>query len=666
MERQKEIEHYLSCVVCNKIFNKKNKPLIMFCGHNICENCRLNNRKKLKCSTCGKIFSKREIKKFPINYSILENKLISISEENKPKNDEVNNSNNSNSNKEGIESLNNISPETYFNFMSTFMNQVRKFMENNENMKELKDPCDEVIKEREIIIKETFDLIDKLENNFVNYLNIFFDSISYLFKTNKEFLINDLDICQLLQQSGVINYGDFIKFKKFLDIINEIEIDKNKFQNCKSFKDIYDLIKDKKNEITYEQFISLFFFFNKIYELKIKKIPKILEEQKKMYSNEKENRSNLVHFLNNLAQKYEMKLSDIFYDITIYKTSHFIYDINKSIKIKQSLNDFCTKNEKLLLEYKNILLVYEPIKKALNVQIIKIKELQKEEIIDSYLILNQLLYILTNEKIYVYELKTENYSFFNTILNQEIEKNTKIFKYDTFIMKLSQNYFESINLRNDMHKNEWRTLSLPENLPGKIKKPYPVCHCSDYIYVLDQEDKNISNIYLYNEESDSWDKKEIKLELNTKNDDKSQNKETIIKHNDTEKTEIEEEMVIVKQLFLEDYHLFNKCFACIWGGRHPVSKKFNKNVYLLDAVKGIMKKIINLEDFITDNMIIIDLNVGIIYKYVDFIIVYHLINDEKNVKIKVIRKQIIENDISLHTKLKVLKDINFSEVSFID
>ena len=189
---------------------------------------------------------------------------------------------------------------------------------------------------------------------------------------------------------------------------------------------------------------------------------------------------------------------------------------------------------------------------------------------------------------------------------------------------------------------------------------------SSFIYILDKEKKNINEVFIFNPDTDSWDKKEIKLELNTKNDDQSQNKETIIKHNDTEKTEIEEEMVIVKQLFLEDYHLFNKCFACIWGGRHPVSKKFNKNVYLLDAVKGIMKKIINLEDFITDNMIIIDLNVGIIYKYVDFIIVYHLINDEKNVKIKVIRKQIIENDISLHTKLKVLKDINFSEVSFID
>ena len=80
----------------------------------------------------------------------------------------------------------------------------------------------------------------------------------------------------------------------------------------------------------------------------------------------------------------------------------------------------------------------------------------------------------------------------------------------------------------------------------------------------------------------------------------------------------------------------------------------------------LMKKIINLEEFITDNMVVIDLNVGIIYKYVDFIIIYHLINDEKNLKIKIVRKQIIENDISLYTKLKVLMDINFSEISFND
>ena len=61
-------------------------------------------------------------------------------------------------------------------------------------------------------------------------------------------------------------------------------------------------------------------------------------------------------------------------------------------------------------------------------------------------------------------------------------------------------------------------------------------------------------------------------------------------------------------------------------------------------------------------MIVIDLNVGILCKHVDLLIVYHLIDDENNFKIKVIRKEIPENDISLHSKLKVLMDINLSEI----
>ena len=385
-----------------------------------------------------------------------------------------------------------------------------------------------------------------------------------------------------------------------------------------------------------------------------------MESQKKIYSNKKECHKNLSHFIFNFVQKYESNLSDIFYDMTTYKSCHFIYDIKKNEKIRNSLNQFYNNNQKILEEYNNIMIIYEPIEKKFNIHIIKIKELKDEKIIDSFLFLTHTLFILTNKKFYIYQIKDKTYSSFDFLENQEIDENSKIIKYDINMFILSSKYFQSINLSQDMTKNDWRSISLFENSQDKIKKPYPITHSSSFIYILDKEKKNINEVFIFNPDSDSWDKKEIKLELNTKNDDKSQNKETIIKHNDTEKTEIEEEMVIVKQLFLEDYHLFNKCFACIWGGRHPVSKKFNKNVYLLDAVKGIMKKIINLEDFITDNMIIIDLNVGIIYKYVDFIIVYHLINDEKNVKIKVIRKQIIENDISLHTKLKVLKDINFS------
>ena len=653
MEKQKELEKLLSCVLCKKIFEKNNKPLIMFCGHNICEECKIKNFKKITCGVCNKVFAKREIKKFPINYSILENKNITQTKE--PNQTENNNTN----------ILSNVSPQVGQEFVSTVIKEVFKHIDeikidDNEKEKQI----EEIMKKRELIIKDTYNYLDNLEKKYIDYLNKFFDYIIQGLNSNNEMLINELNISQLLEETGIINFGDMIKLGKFLEMMEDIN--KDDLLNCSCFEQIYSLIIDKNSEVKYEEFISLFFFFNKIFELKIKKIPKILESQKKIYSNKKECHKNLSHFIFNFVQKYESNLSDIFYDMTTYKSCHFIYDIKKNEKIRNSLNQFYNNNQKILEEYNNIMIIYEPIEKKFNIHIIKIKELKDEKIIDSFLFLTHTLFILTNKKFYIYQIKDKTYSSIDFLENQEIDENSKIIKYDINMFILSSKYFQSINLSQDMTKNDWRSISLFENSQDKIKKPYPITHSSSFIYILDKEKKNINEVFIFNPDADSWDKKEIKLELNTKNDDKSQNKETIIKHNDTEKTEIEEEMVIVKQLFLEDYHLFNKCFACIWGGRHPVSKKFNKNVYLLDAVKGIMKKIINLEDFITDNMIIIDLNVGIIYKYVDFIIVYHLINDEKNVKIKVIRKQIIENDISLHTKLKVLKDINFSEVSFID
>ena len=653
MEKQKELEKLLSCVLCKKIFEKNNKPLIMFCGHNICEECKIKNFKKITCGVCNKVFAKREIKKFPINYSILENKNITQTKE----------SNQTENNNTNI--LSNISPQVGQEFVSTVIKEVFKHIDeikidDNEKEKQI----EEIMKKRELIIKDTYNYLDNLEKKYIDYLNKFFDYIIQGLNSNNEMLINELNISQLLEETGIINFGDMIKLGKFLEMMEDIN--KDDLLNCSCFEQIYSLIIDKNSEVKYEEFISLFFFFNKIFELKIKKIPKILESQKKIYSNKKECHKNLSHFIFNFVQKYESNLSDIFYDMTTYKSCHFIYDIKKNEKIRNSLNQFYNNNQKILEEYNNIMIIYEPIEKKFNIHIIKIKELKDEKIIDSFLFLTHTLFILTNKKFYIYQIKDKTYSSIDFLENQEIDENSKIIKYDINMFILSSKYFQSINLSQDMTKNDWRSISLFENSQDKIKKPYPITHSSSFIYILDKEKKNINEVFIFNPDADSWDKKEIKLEINTKNDDKNKNKETIIKHNNTEKTEIEEEMVIVKQLFLEDYHLFNKCFACIWGGRHPVSKKFNKNVYLLDAVKGIMKKIINLEDFITDDMIIIDLNVGIIYKYVDFIIVYHLINDEKNVKIKVIRKQIIENDISLHTKLKVLKDINFSEVSFID
>ena len=61
--------------------------------------------------------------------------------------------------------------------------------------------------------------------------------------------------------------------------------------NCSSFEQIYSLIIEKNININYEEFISLFFFFNKTFEMKIKKMQKIFESQQKIYSNGKESNS---------------------------------------------------------------------------------------------------------------------------------------------------------------------------------------------------------------------------------------------------------------------------------------------------------------------------------------------------------------------------------------
>ena len=93
-----------------------------------------------------------------------------------------------------------------------------------------------------------------------------------------------------------------------------------------------------------------------------------------------------------------------------------------------------------------------------------------------------------------------------------------------------------------------------------------------------------------------------------------------------------------------------------------MTKKFNKNVYSLDPIKGIIKKIINFDEFITDEMVILELNVSILNKFVDFLFIYHMINDSNNLKIIIIRKEIIENDISLHSKLTVVLNKNICNI----
>ena len=217
------------------------------------------------------MFSKREIKKFQINYSILENKNISQTE--KP-NIKENNSN----------ILPNVSEEVASNFVSTIMNQFFKIIDtskidNKTEVEKEQTKIDEIIQKRELIVKETNDYIDNLEKNYYDYLNNFHTIIFKNLSLNNEILINALKIAQLLEESGVINFGDMIKLGKLMELFEDIKPED--LMNCSSFEEIYSVIIDKNENINYEEFISLLFFFNKVYELKIKKYPKKFGNAKK-------------------------------------------------------------------------------------------------------------------------------------------------------------------------------------------------------------------------------------------------------------------------------------------------------------------------------------------------------------------------------------------------
>ena len=246
MEKQKELEKLLSCVLCKKIFEKNNKPLIMFCGHNICEECKIKNFKKITCGVCNKVFAKREIKKFPINYSILENKNITQTKE----------SNQTENNNTNI--LSNVSPQVGQEFVSTVIKEVFKHIDeikidDNEKEKQI----EEIVKKRDLIIKDTYNYLDNLEKKYIDYLNKFFDYIIQGLNSNNEMLINELNISQLLEETGIINFGDMIKLGKFLEMMEDIN--KDDLLNCSCFEQIYSLIIDKNSEVKYEEFISLFF-----------------------------------------------------------------------------------------------------------------------------------------------------------------------------------------------------------------------------------------------------------------------------------------------------------------------------------------------------------------------------------------------------------------------
>ena len=97
-------------------------------------------------------------------------------------------------------------------------------------------------------------IISIVQNNYYDYLNNFHTIIIKNLSLNNEILINDLKIAQLLEGSGVINFGDMIKLGKLMELFEDVKPED--LMNCSSFEEIYSVIIDKNEIIIYEELIN--------------------------------------------------------------------------------------------------------------------------------------------------------------------------------------------------------------------------------------------------------------------------------------------------------------------------------------------------------------------------------------------------------------------------
>ncbi|MCQ2821657.1 MAG: RING finger protein, partial [archaeon] len=218
----------LFCKYCGNSFSKENKPHIMNCSHNICSKCLKLNNKILKCLECETKFMKNKIKKFPINFLLLE--LCSSKEEDKNKKE--------NENKFYFCEICNLNLSTdYHKKNYPTHNLIEKEKDINENI------GIEIEKKKAELLNEFLDINRKsVERNAL----FFGELIKRLKDISTTFKFDDIDPFEILLLSGIINPADKERLKFFNDKIFSNEENKNIFLNSKNFDDLIQNLNNRK------------------------------------------------------------------------------------------------------------------------------------------------------------------------------------------------------------------------------------------------------------------------------------------------------------------------------------------------------------------------------------------------------------------------------------
>jgi hypothetical protein len=459
MQDDEKLKSLLNCPYCGELYSKTNKPLVMKCSHNICQECLNLNIDKVLCLSCNTIYEGKENKKHPINFLLLEI---------------IDKSGNKTTNKSGKDknmykctTCQLKLPNQHYH-AANFTGHTLVVEE-----KPLSNKKDSLIRKSEHLLKEYESFNHNVTMSNKKFLDQLFDTLSLCRDDIKLKIEKNSDLDNLVL-AGIINIADKEKLLEFADM-NRNEKVNEVINKANSFEEI---IKALPAEIKIENYLSTYcrvkdIQTQKLNETNITEKLNLLES----YTNNKDIMQLTQAFTRDvLIQAYNAtgleKADDILYKCPYYLTENlkcFLFDVSSEDLKEFYITDYIPEllNSKLLsstIDQENNLFIMTKEKALymLNAKNKLVTRIDCKDPVCSFMTLDNI------DNLTLYAMKSKLYVLYN---------NDKTCTLDEY------NYT----------KQKWKGLN---NGPLKFKQVPKFTRYDDYLYIFD----TIRNFAYYQDE----------------------------------------------------------------------------------------------------------------------------------------------------------------------
>jgi hypothetical protein len=513
--KENAFNQIIECNYCGTLFSKANKPLILKCTHSICQMCHELNLNYLICLICKAKYTRKENRRHPINFILLEIIEKSLSPEDaflhankfnkrfkKRKSPKSSLKSSNTFDKEKSEKLekqkNKTSPKesstTYkcetceilfpnkFHFDKYPDHEYKQVIQKENKLNQLKEKSNELMEKYK-----------QFNADFDKFSAKFFDLVINEFIKNKDNFIEifkkESDSLMTLLYFGILNKSD----KERLSYFKETYLNEKIFNLIKSAKSL-DELKHLLvgSEIKVGQFLSSYFFYEEIYKKKLERCEEKFERYEK-------NINDLEHSdFKEFTRKF---CEDLF--VMTYETLDLENEISSKYKVLSILTkdyDYITFDPSIerLLVFKNII-IYFPY---------HLKNLQKF----SYVLSNDLLLYITgglNEDLinqstfFSIDLKNKSSIEMKNMIESRYNHSSIIIKKNLFVIggksKIGEIEYHTKSIEKyNFKEDNWIKL---KQCPIEFKnKPNLLNFEDEYLYAFD----DLINFAYYLIKDDTW------------------------------------------------------------------------------------------------------------------------------------------------------------------